>query len=312
MRVLITGASGFVGPHLARELLAGGHQVELSAPMRFELRHQSTTLNAHVCDLLDANSARQLIEITKPEAVIHLAGLSHVHQGTQNRAKMVDLNVTATGTICAALAETKTKSCFLLVSSALLYPASENGETVVNETTAPKPDLPYGLSKLAAEYVAKCFASETLRIYVARPFNHIGPGQTRDFVCPGLAHRIVVAEDGGTIAVGNLRAKRDFTDVRDMVRAYRLLIEKQPKQDTFVLGSGTSVAIQEILERLIQISGKKITTTVDPELLRSIDPPCFRADSGLAKELIGWRPEISLTQSLQDIYNLEQNLALQL
>lgn len=312
MRVLITGASGFVGPHLARDLLNAGHDVVLSAPAKFDLKHNGRTLSAHVCDLLDTPAVQTLISKTTPDAVVHLAGLSHVNQGTQNRARMVDLNVTATGSICAAVAEQNRPTSFLLVSSALLYPPAVNAETVVNEQTPAQPDLPYGFSKLAAEYVARCFASDTLQVYVARPFNHIGPGQTRDFVCPGLAHRIATTADGGVIPVGNMSAKRDFTDVRDMARAYRLILEKRPKENTFVLGSGKSTSIETILEKFIAISGKRITTQVDPSLLRTIDPPCFRSDYSLAKRVLGWEPTIPLETSLKDIYDTELNLALQL
>ncbi len=312
MRILITGASGFVGPHLARELLNNGHEVLLTAPVKFDLRHSNQIHAAHICDLLDQKSLRTLVEKTRPEAVIHLAGLSHVHEGTKNREKMVELNVLATAKLCASLSQLNAKIAFLIVSSALMYPPSVNAETVVNEQTATKPDLPYGYSKLAAEYVAHSFASDNFRVYVARPFNHIGPGQSRDFVCPGLAHRIATTADGGTIPVGNMNAKRDFTDVRDMARAYRLIIEKQPTENLFVLGSGQATSIQTIFDTFIRISGKKITTKLDPDLLRSIDPPCFRSDYSLAKRSLDWEPQIPLEASLRDIYDTELSLALKL
>ncbi len=312
MRVLITGASGFVGPHLARELLTAGHQIELTAPVKFELRHAGRSHIAHICDMLDQSAIKELVDKTKPDAVVHLAGLSHVHQGTQNRSKLVELNVTATGALCAAIAQSNVDVSFLFISSALMYPASSDGETVVNEETPPRPDLPYAFSKLAAENIARCYASDSFRVYVARPFNHIGPGQSRDFVCPGMAHRIATAVDGGSISVGNLNTKRDFTDVRDVARAYRLILEKRPDDRLFVIGSGKSTSIKSILDKLIEISGKKIVPQVDSSLLRSIDPPCFRSDYSLAQRALGWAPQISLETSLRDIYELERNLALQL
>jgi GDP-4-dehydro-6-deoxy-D-mannose reductase len=160
----------------------------------------------------------------------------------------------------------------------------------------------YGLSKLAAEAAAQMFDSENFRVYRARPFNHIGPGQDPSFVVPGFARRIAACEPGGTIETGNLSAKRDFCDVRDVTRGYRLIIEKQPAERCFVFGSGKSVTIQSVFDELVAVAGKKVRAQPTANLVRKNDEAEILANSALAERVLGWLPEIKLGQSLADVW----------
>ena len=191
----------------------------------------------------------------------------------------------------------------LFVSSALVFGEAQQQKASFIESSPVQPMNPYGHSKLAAEHVVRTFASEQFKPYIVRPFNHIGPGQSPGFVCPSLARRIATTEDGGKIVVGNLDSYRDFSDVRDVVRAYRMILEQKPREDLFVTGSGRAVQINEILAKLLEISGKRLSTEVDQQLLRQNDPQKVVADCSLIKRVVGWECEIPLEQSLRDIYH---------
>lgn len=302
MKVLVTGASGFVAPHLVRELIENGHEVVLTAHARHDIVIGNKKLSVIPCDLQDAEGLDSIMREYQPDALVHLAAISHVVKAQNERVNLVATNVVGTHNLCAALTKLDKSCAFLYVSSSMVYGNTES-DTAFSEESLPQPSTPYGASKLAGEYVVRSYASELFKPYIVRPFNHIGPGQSTDFVCPALAKRIVDAKDGGTIEVGNLKAKRDFSDVRDIVRAYRLILEKQPKRDLFVLGSGKGVAIQSILDSFIRISKKNIETQVNQELLRANDPPVVTADPGLAEKTLGWRCLTPLSDTLADIYH---------
>lgn len=303
MKVLVTGASGFVGQHLLRNLLDNGHEIAITAPHPFTFSYKNKDHEGLIADLSNPKDCESLVDKANPSAIIHLAGMSHVQQSTEQRLEMAAGNISATLELFKAVYKTRKPCTIALASTAQMYKAcGDHQETVVHENSEIELTLPYALSKLAAEYIARSFEDENLKIYIIRPFNHIGPGQAKTFVCPGFAERIKSAKDGDTIPVGNLAAKRDFTDVRDVVDVYRLVIEKRPKEKLFVVGTGRAATIKEVLEYFIRLSGKTIHTTVDQALMRSMDPPSFRADPSLAKSVLGWQPKYSLEQSLEDIY----------
>jgi GDP-4-dehydro-6-deoxy-D-mannose reductase len=150
--------------------------------------------------------------------------------------------------------------------------------------------------------IVRTFTSENFRPYIVRPFNHTGPGQSTDFVCPGLAKKIAEAPDGGTVKVGNLDAWRDFTDVRDVVRAYRLVLEKRPEEDLFVVGSGKAVQIREVWDRLVKLSGKNLKFEVEKTLLRAKEPQTQVAATKLAEKILGWRPKYEVPEILRSLF----------
>ena len=303
MRVLITGACGFVGQQLARELLVHGHELVLATHERTSMKVAGETLPATPCDVRDHAGIQALVGTAKADAVAHLAGLAQVIDAAKDRTRLSSINTVGVHNLCAAIAAVATRpTAGLFASSAFVYGNAYQGRVEINEDSPVQPHTPYGHSKLAAEHVGQCFEGEAISFYVARPFNHIGPGQTTSFVCPGFAQRILNTPAGGSIDVGNLASRRDFCDVRDIVRAYRLILEKKPPSRLFVLGSGQSVAIQEILDHLLQISGKQVGSHVNPGLYRPSDPCDMIADSRLAHKQLGWSCEIPLRRSLADVY----------
>ena len=299
MNILVTGASGFVATHLIPELKGHGHQLSLTC---FREPANAHGFPFHWCDITDLAAVNDLVRKIKPQAVVHLAGISHVVEADKQRGNLAAVNIVGTSNVCSALSGLEQEALFLFISSALVYGQVAESNVAFTESSPLQPMNPYGHSKLAAEYIVKTFASERFKTYIVRPFNHIGPGQSPGFVCPSLARRIAETDDGGKIVVGNLNSYRDFTDVRDVVRAYRLILEKRPVEDIFILGSGRAIRIQDIFDELLRVSGKRLATEVDPALLRRNDPQKVVADCSLIKRVVGWECQIPLEKSLRDIY----------
>lgn len=184
----------------------------------------------------------------------------------------------------------------------MVYGQTAAKMTRLNEKSKTRPVSPYGKSKLAAERVVTSFTSPLFHTTIVRPFNHTGPGQSPELVCPAFAWRIVKAKPGSKIPVGDLRGRRDFTDVRDVVRAYRLIVEKQPKDPLFVIGSGRAVPISFILKTLLKISKKSVRAVTDPNLLQRADLRILIADPKLIRKRLGWKAQIPLQTTLRDIY----------
>jgi GDP-4-dehydro-6-deoxy-D-mannose reductase len=303
MKILVTGAEGFVGRHMVSELLAHKHEVLATAieSGSLETLHGRVALNR--LDVTDQSACIELVQRFNPDATIHLAGLAHTKETEKNLPLLFNVNVASVSNIADALRSTPTTGprALLFASSAFVYGAYlKTGTLQCNENTPLAPRGSYGYSKLAAESVARLYESPELQVYIVRPFNHIGPGQHPSFVVAGFAQRILSAKDGSTIETGNLNSKRDFTDVRDIVRGYRLIVEKRPAARTFVLGSGNSYPIQTVFDELCRLANKRLTTTVRADLMRSGDEADITADAKLAGDVLGWVPEIPLSKSLTD------------
>ncbi len=299
MKILITGASGFVASHLIVELKKHDHELALTCMTE---PRDTFGFKFYSSDITDEKSVVDLVARVRPDAVIHLAGISHVVSAAQHQIALVNVNVVGTHHLCAAMSRLDKKVRFLFASTSLVYGDSKNGDVTVTEHSPVAPVNAYGFSKLAAESIVNLYRSDQFKPYIVRPFNHIGPGQHPSFVCPSLAKRIIDAPDGGEIVVGNLSAYRDFSDVRDVVRAYRLILEQEPTESLFVIGSGVAVQIQSVLDRFIKISGKKIRTKVSADLLRANDPQKVVADTQLMRERLKWSCNIPLDQTLNEIY----------
>ncbi len=305
MRVLVTGLTGFVGRHLAKELRQHGHDVFGtflgSIPKDFAVDPSSL----HHLDISDHSKVLQLVEHIKPEAVIHLAGIATTTHAAKEADHLFRVNVCGTANIAHAVHVLKSDVSLLVVSSAFVYGGSEeSGRHIFSETSPVSPRGIYGSTKLAAEFAAQFFASDLCRVYVARPFNHVGVGQDSSFVVPGFVKRIKNAKNGDTIETGSLNAFRDFTDVRDVVRGYRRIIELKPHERCFVFGSGRSYQIKQVFDRLCQIANKNLNHHVNESFVRGHDSAQYLADFSLAERVIGWRPEIALDESLKAVSEL--------
>jgi GDP-4-dehydro-6-deoxy-D-mannose reductase len=303
VKVLLTGGNGFVAPFLAHELARAGHDVFITG----HKPREDLDFPFMEADLSDRSQAYEVIKWASSDAVVHLAGISNVAAADADRArKIVSSNIDTTHFMCEAMHRLQRPAAFLFVSTGLVYkPISDLNFPGYDEESALGPVNDYGWTKLSAEALVRVYNSQLLKTYIARPFNHTGPGQDLRFVCPTLADRVIKARSGDKIPVGNLQAERDFSDVRDIVRAYRLILEQKPEQRTFVLGSGQARPISEILSFFLEYSGKNISFEVSQDLLRTEhDRVCSRPE--LAQKVLNWVPAIPLSRTLADLYDFVQ------
>lgn len=286
MRAFLTGASGFVGRWLRSHLEERGDEVSALA---------------EGVDLRDAAAVRDAVVGARPDVVYHLAALTHVGQSWDRPDETVEVNVLGTLHLLEAARAASPPPRVLLVSSAEVYGSGQGA--ALDEQSELAPVTPYAASKIAAEYLGvQEFLGRGLSVVRARPFNHIGPGQADTFAVAALARRVVAAErTGGEVRVGNLEAMRDFTDVRDVVRAYRLLAEVGEAGAVYNVCSGVAVRIGEVLERLARLARTSVEVVEDPSLFRPVDVPVLRGDARKVRAATGWAPEIALDTTLSDV-----------
>lgn len=306
MRVLIIGAAGFVGGHLI-DLLSRQPGIEIYASkLKTEKLNETTTEIAAVdLDILCKDEVSDLIRKICPDYIIHLAALSSVSYSWKEPALTFDINLIGTINILEAVRKAEIKPRILLIGSAEEYGNIKSESLPVKESSNLDPKSPYAVSKASQEMVAHMYASVyNMEIVMVRAFNHIGPGQSPIFAIPGFAEQIVKIENGiqePIISVGNLLVKRDFTDVRDIVKGYWDLVRYGKKGEVYNIGSGKSYSLQFILDKLISMSNKKIRVEIDQNKFRPADIPELRADISKIYDQINWKPEIDIDTTLSDI-----------
>jgi GDP-4-dehydro-6-deoxy-D-mannose reductase len=291
MRALITGAGGFVGDHLARHLRRCGDELTL------------TDRSQDGLDILDAPALLERFRSERPEVVYHLAGASDVGGSWQTPQITFRANAEGTLNVLWAAREAGVER-ILAVGSADVYGKVTPEELPLTERSALRPVSPYAASKVAADTVAQqAFLGYGQAVVRTRPFNHLGPGQATRFVAPALAERIARNERTGAdkLLVGNLTPRRDFTDVRDVVRAYRLLVERGEPGEVYNVCSGTAIAIEDLARRMLARSTIHQELVTDPELVRPVDIPVLLGDATKLHEATGWLPEIPLDTTLADL-----------
>jgi GDP-4-dehydro-6-deoxy-D-mannose reductase len=290
VRSLITGGRGFVGTWLAEHLRGLGDEV--------------VAIDSEV-DVTDPGALLTAVKAARPDAIYHLAALAHVGDSWEDPLSVLQVNVIGTAALLAAARECGGGPRILVTSSAEVYGAVTDPTLLpLTEDSPTAPMSPYAASKLAAEaIVAQAFIGRGQQVITVRPFNHVGPGQSPQFAVSALAKRIVEADRQGTpsIPVGNLSARRDFTDVRDVVRAYRLLIESGEPGTVYNVCSGRDVSIGGIADLLLDLAGTSLELEIDPSLVRPIEVPVLRGDPGRLAGATGWKPEIPLEQTLADV-----------
>jgi GDP-4-dehydro-6-deoxy-D-mannose reductase len=289
MRALVTGATGFVGPHLVEHLRACGDEV--------------VGLEAGIVEVCDPDAVGAWIAGNHPEVVYHLAGWADV--GGSWAAPQEAFRVNAEGTLNVLQASMAAGARrVLVVSSADVYGIVPEADLPITERHPLRPVSPYAVSKVAADYLGlQAWLGRQLEVIRVRAFNHLGPGQSDRFVAPSIASRIASNErDGGDeIPVGNLAARRDLTDVRDVVRAYRLLVEDGEPGEAYNVCSGVDVEVQALADRLIAMAARPMTLVVDPERHRPVDVPVLRGDPSKLEAATGWKPSIDLDDTLRDV-----------
>jgi GDP-4-dehydro-6-deoxy-D-mannose reductase len=292
MRVAVTGSSGFVGGHLVPYLRGLGDEV--------------VTLDRtgdDPVDVTDTHAVRDMLRATRPDAVYHLAGLSHVGESWDAPETVFRVNATGALSVLRACADAGVERV-LVVGSADEYGVVDPEDLPITEETPIRPITPYGASKAAADVLAlQAFLGDGLGTLRVRAFNHTGPGQSSTMLVPGLAERIATAERSGQreISAGRLDVVRDLTDVRDVVRAYRLLVERGTPGGAYNVCSGRGVSAREVAGLLLAMSELPLALVVDPDLLRTVDVPSLVGSPAKLKAATGWEPEIDLQTTMRDV-----------
>ena len=289
MRALVTGGSGFVGSWLRAHLEEVGDDV-VAPGAEF--------------DLQDSRTVHHEVASSGADAVYHLAGLAHVGRSWEEPVNFFQTNAVGTLHVLDAARRCRPVPRVLMVSSAEVYGTVSAEQLPLDEATPMRPVSPYAASKAAAEMLGlQAHLGWEVPVIRARPFNHLGPGQSPTFAVPALAGRILDARRTGSdvLRAGNLSARRDFTDVRDVVRAYRLLMEAGEPGVVYNVCSGRDVAIEKIVAHLLSISGSDLQIRSDPELMRPIDVPVLRGDPSRLRSATGWVPVIPLEDSLKAV-----------
>lgn len=307
MKALITGISGFVGSHLAEYLLQNRPWEVAGTVYRatHNIAHIRNQLELYPLDLSDAEAVARLIEQARPDCIFHLAAQPVVHLSRKDPWFTLANNIRAQLNILEAMARGQSRARLLVVGSSEEYGLVYPDEVPVRETNPFRPMSPYAVSKIAQDMLGLQYhLSNDLDVVRVRPFNHIGPRQSPGFVAPDFAKQIAEAEAGlraPVIKVGNLRARRDFSDVRDVVRAYVLLMEKGESGEVYNVGSGQAREVQELLDILLSLAHVRIRVEQDPERMRPSDIPSVVADCTRLRERTGWEPQIPFEQSLLDV-----------
>jgi len=304
VRILITGATGFAGRHLSSCCTALGHEVHaLVRPGREGAVVRG--VRAHVADLGDAAQVGALVARVAPEGVVHLAGASSVGRSFGDPLGTWDVNLGGTLSVLEALREQAPRTPALIVTSGEIYGRVPADALPVTAATPLDPVSPYGASKAAADLAAGQYrAAYGVAAIRVRAFNHIGPGQDARFVLPNVARQVARAErDGLThveVSVGNLDTRRDFVDVRDMVRAYVLLLERGDPDEVYLACGGRSTPVRAIIEGLAPLARIPVTFTSHEGLRREGEQPDLYGSPERLRDATGWTPEIPLETTLSD------------
>lgn len=299
-RLLITGAEGFVGSWLVPAALASGWEVVAGVMPGSSGVAASRVVEADIT----TEQGITALAGTRPDAVVHLAALASGAAARRDPELATRVNATATERLMDALTAGGRSPRILYVSTGEVYGGGHGGP--IREAAPVAPQSPYAESKAAAERAVARFGDAVM---VARPFTHSGPGQSADYVLPGFAARIRAARDQGRreVVVGNLAPVRDFLDVRDVVRAYLLLLEHGTTGTVCNVASGVGQSLQAVFERLAAILGADVVPVVDASLVRPADIPILIGDATRLREATGWAPSIEFDQTLRDICNAQEN-----
>lgn len=314
-KALITGITGFVGSHLAELLLKKGFEVHGSIRWRSKAENIDSfieKLNLHECDLIDLSSLIKVFKVVRPDYIFHLAAQSYVHASWRSPAQTLHTNVIGTSNLLEAvtiLRDDEFDPIIQVAGSSEEYGLVYQSEVPIKETNPLRPLSPYGVSKVAADMLARQhFRSYGVKTIVTRGFNHAGPRRGHVYVCSTFARQIAQIEKGKRKPIifhGNLDAKRNFTDVRDMVQAYYLAAKKGKLGEVYNVCSGpeATFSMKKILEILLSMTDKKIKLKQDPDRMRPSDVPILEGDYSKFRKATGWKPTIPMKKTLEDLLN---------
>lgn len=302
-KALIIGAAGFVGNYLASQILSEGKWTLAATKMAQETMLRED-MEIYDLDILEPGAVYELLKVLRPDYIFHLAAQSSVAVSWKNPGLTVDVNIKGTLAVLDAARQLDYKPRILLIGSGEEYGHVEPEEIPISETTLLRPGNLYAATKACQNMVGKIYSDAYgMDIMSVRAFNHVGPNQAPLFVVADFCKQAAEIEKGvrlPVMKVGNLAAKRDFTDVRDVVRAYVLLMERGKAGETYNVGSGHAVSIEEILGQILGLASVKVTVEKDPGKFRPVDVPIIEADIRKLQECTGWKTEIGLEQTLRE------------
>lgn len=300
-KVLIFGVGGFVGSYLSVEFLNHGYQVVGSDRAKSSML--SENVEFHNADLMDADAVEKLVNEQQPDIIINLAAISSVGASWNIPQATISVNVVGALNIMEAARKAEKKPKVMFIGSSEEYVVSDKP---MNEQTELDASNPYGISKVTQEQFAKMYRKQYgLKIYCVRPFNHTGVGQRDSFVLPSFCKQVAEIEKSGkpgVIKAGNLTVQRDFSHVKDIVRAYRMIVESDDCDSIYNVGSGKAYRLDEMLEYITGLSDQEITVAVDKERFRPSDQPVICCDHSLITEKLGWKPEYTVFDALKEMY----------
>jgi GDP-4-dehydro-6-deoxy-D-mannose reductase len=310
MKILITGIGGFAGSHLTDYIFSNSNNQVFGILKDLEkdenIHQHNGKIQLSYCDISDFQSVFKVIREINPDIIYHIAGQAFVPSSFEFAADTFKTNVIGTINIFEAVKACQITPRILVVTSGEIYGETFGLPALHTEQSIPQPVNPYAASKTSVDYIAQTYKKfEGLDIVIARPFNHTGPRQKPNFVCSSLARQIVEIQKGNKnpiLKVGNIKARRDFTDVRDIVRGYWMLSQIDNKTNfIFNLCSGTNFSIEEIIELYSEISGIKFELQIEPKRLRGYDIQLLGGNPNAINHSIGWKPTISMKQTLTDL-----------
>lgn len=303
-KALVIGAAGFVGDYLV-SCLKNEFSMEVFATKLEKENYSSENASVLNLNILDKEQVTSVLKKTNPDYIFHLAAQSSVSASWANPQLTVDINVKGTLNLLGSLKELESKARVLLVGSGEEYGAPSGAEDKIDENSALHPENIYAATKACQNMLGAIYAKAYgLEIVNVRAFNHIGPGQRETFVVSDFCKQVARIEKGlqePVIYVGNLSAYRDFSDVRDIVRAYALLALSGKKGETYNVGSGKAVQIQAILDRILSLSKAKIKVEVDQKKFRPVDVPKIEPDISKIQKETGWQPKYDIDETIQDV-----------
>lgn len=299
---LVIGAAGFVGNYLIDEMFACGMEIFATKLPHEKLDNEHAAI--YDLDIMQKEDIVSLLFELRPDYIFHLAAQSSVGLAWKNPGLTVDVNIKGSLNLLDAVRELDYKPRVLLIGSGEEYGHIRQDETPIKETNLLRPGNIYAATKACQNMIGSIYSQAYgMELMMVRAFNHIGPGQAPLFVVSDFCKQVAEIEKGlrePVMKVGNLSAKRDFTDVRDVVKAYVRLISCGISGETYNVGSGNARAIQDILGLIVSMSDHEIKVEVDPNKLRPVDVPIIEADIRKINELTGWKPSIPLEQTINE------------
>lgn len=299
---LVIGAAGFVGNYLINEMHANDMEVHATKLSHEKLDNPFTKV--YDLDIMNKDAIVALLSEIRPDYIFHLAAQSSVGLAWKNPGLTVDVNIKGSLNVMDAIRELSYKPRVLLIGSGEEYGHIQPGEIPITEMNPLRPGNIYAATKACQNMIGNIYSKAyDMELMMVRAFNHIGPGQAPMFVVSDFCKQVAEIEKGlrePVMLVGNLAAKRDFTDVRDVVKAYVKLVQSGQAGETYNVGSGEAKEIRQILDLIVSMSDKEIKVEIDPDKIRPVDVPIIEADITKLNRLTGWTPQISLKQTIQE------------